>query len=126
MFPAMLRMGHEDFEQVVIKALEDLPEDLAEAIENVAVTVEDQPTVDDLLGVGLDPELDTLLGLYQGVPLPERGPSSYGLDLPDRIVVYRQPLLEACRDRRELLREIRDTVVHELGHYFGLPEEELP
>ena len=60
------------------------------------------------------------------VPLPERGPSTYGLDLPDRIVVYRLPLLEICETRRELLREIRDTVVHELGHYFGLPEEELP
>ena len=122
----MLRMGLEDFEEAVIQALDRLPEDLAEAIENVAVTVEDEPSVDDLLGVGLDPELDTLFGLYQGVPLPERGPSTYGLDLPDRIVVYRQPLLEACRDRRELLGEIRDTVIHELGHYFGLPEEELP
>ena len=122
----MLRMGREDFEAVVVKALEDLPEDLAEAIENVAVTVEEEPTIDDLVAVGLDPELDTLFGLYQGVPLPERGPSTYGLDLPDRIVVYRLPLLEFCRDRRELLREIRDTVIHELGHYFGLPEEELP
>ena len=122
----MLRMGREDFEEVVVKALEDLPDELAEAIENVAVTVEDEPTDDDLFGVGLDPELDTLFGLYQGVPLPDRGPSTYGLDLPDRIVVYRLPLLEACGDRRELLREIRDTVIHELGHYFGLPEEELP
>ncbi len=122
----MLRMGRQDFEEVVVQALERLPEELADAIENVAVTVEDEPTVDDLLGVGLDPELDTLFGLYQGVPLPERGPSTYGLDLPDRIVVYRLPLLEACRDRRELLGEIRDTVIHELGHYFGLPEEELP
>ncbi len=119
-------MGREDFERAVVQALEGLPEDLAEAIENVAVTVEDEPTVDDLLGVGLDPEYDTLLGLYQGVPLPERGPSTYGLDLPDRIVVYRLPLLEHCRDRRELLAEIRATVIHELGHYFGLPEEELP
>ena len=119
-------MGPEDFEEVVIRALEDLPDHLAEAIENVAVTIEDEPSVEDLLSVGLDPELDTLLGLYQGVPLPERGPSTYGLDLPDRIVVYRLPLLEECRDRRELLAEIRATVIHELGHYFGLPEEELP
>ncbi len=122
----MLRMGRRDFEQAVVEALERIPEDLQEAIENVAVTVEDEPTEDDLLSVGLDPEEDTLLGLYQGVPLPERGPSTYGLDLPDRIVVYRLPLLETCETRRELLREIRDTVVHELGHYFGLPEEELP
>lgn len=122
----MLRMGPEDFERAVVQALDGLPEDLAGAIENVAVTVEDEPTVDDLVSVGLDPQVDTLLGLYQGVPLPERGPSTYGLDLPDRIVVYRLPLLEHCRDRRELLAEIRATVIHELGHYFGLPEEELP
>ena len=122
----MLRMGAVDFEAVVREALEHLPGDLQAAIENVAVTVEDEPTVDELLSVGLDPERDTLLGLYQGVPLPERGPSTYGLDLPDRIVVYRLPLLEECESRRELLREIRDTVIHELGHYFGLPEEELP
>ena len=119
-------MGREDFEAAVVRSLEGLPGDLAEAIENVAVTIEDEPTVEDLLSVGLDPELDTLLGLYQGVPLTERGPSSYGLDLPDRIVVYRLPLLEHCRDRRELLAEIRATVIHELGHYFGLPEEVLP
>lgn len=119
-------MGIRDFERAVGEALEQIPDDLAAAIENVAVTVEDEPSAEDLLAVGLDPELDTLLGLYQGVPLPERGPSTYGLDLPDRIVVYRLPLLEVCATRRELLREIRNTVVHELGHYFGLPEEELP
>ena len=123
---APLRMSREHFEEAVREALDMIPDDLADAIENVAVTVEEEPTDDDLLSVGLDPEHDDLLGLYQGVPLPERGPSTYGLDLPDRIVVYRLPLLEHCTTRRELLREIRDTVVHELGHYFGLPEEELP
>lgn len=122
----MLRMGVREFERAVSEALEQIPTDLREAIENVAVTVEDDPSDEELRGVGLDPTVDTLLGLYQGVPLPERGPSTYGLDLPDRIVVYRLPLLEACRTRRELLREIRNTVIHELGHYFGLPEEELP
>lgn len=122
----MLRMSEDDFEHVVREAVESLPAELQQAIENVAVTIEDEPTVDDLLSVGLDPQRDTLLGLYQGVPLPERGPSTYGMDLPDRIVVYRYPLLEECQTRRELLREIRDTVIHELGHYFGLPEEELP
>jgi len=121
----MLRMSHRDFELVVQEALETIPDDLQAAIENVAVTVEDEPSDEDLLSVGLDPEYDTLLGLYQGIPLPEREPSNY-MSLPDRIFVYRLPLLEACSSRRELLREIRDTVIHELGHYFGLPEEELP
>lgn len=119
-------MGIGDFERAVAEAVASIPPDLAAAIENVAVTVQDEPSSEDLLSVGLDPEVDTLLGLYQGVPLPERGPSTYGLNLPDRIVVFRLPLLEVCETRRELLSEIRDTVVHELGHYFGLPEEELP
>jgi predicted Zn-dependent protease with MMP-like domain len=121
----MLRMSPSDFERVVQEALETIPADLQAAIENVAVTVEDEPSDEDLLSVGLDPEVDTLLGLYQGIPLPEREPSNY-MSLPDRIFVYRLPLLEVCESRRELLREIRDTVIHELGHYFGLPEEELP
>lgn len=119
-------MGVREFEKTVRQALERIPDDLQAAIENVAVTVEDRPRVEDLLSVGLNPKTDTLLGLYQGVPLPERGPSTYGLDLPDRIVVYRRPLLEICSSRRELLDEIRDTVIHELGHYFGLPEDDLP
>ena len=119
-------MSAREFEKAVRQALETIPNDLQAAIENVAVTVEEEPSVEDLISVGLNPKADTLLGLYQGVPLPERGPSTYGLDLPDRIVVYRRPLLEICFSRRELLDEIRDTVIHELGHYFGLPEEELP
>jgi predicted Zn-dependent protease with MMP-like domain len=121
----MLRMSREQFEKVVAQALDDLPEELAQQIDNVYVQVEDEPSPEDLAGVDLDPEEDTLFGLYQGVSILERDPSNYGA-LPDRIVIYRLPLLEACASRRELLREIRDTVVHELGHYFGLDEDALP
>ena len=87
--------------------------------------VEDEPTRDELRGLGMDPDNDLLFGLYQGVALPDRG-FDYGNELPDRVVIYRLPLLEACRDRRELHREIRDTVIHELGHYFGFDDEDLP
>lgn len=121
-----LRMDSETFEGVVAEALDSMPDDIAEMIENVVVTVEDEPTRDELLDAGLDPDRETLFGLYHGVALPERGPGSYGGTLPDRIVIYRLPLLRHCRDRRELLREIRDTVVHEVGHYFGFDEEDLP
>ncbi|MGH9464703.1 MAG: metallopeptidase family protein [Thermoanaerobaculia bacterium] len=121
----MLRMSREQFEEVVARALDDLPEDLARRIENVYVQVEDEPSLEDLASLGLDPEEDTLFGLYQGLSILERDPAAYSA-LPDRIVVYRLPLLEACSSRRELLREIRDTVVHELGHYFGLEEDALP
>ena len=122
----MLRMGREDFERAVEEALDLIPEELARLIDNVVVVVEDEPSDEDLEEAGLDPEEDTLFGLYQGTALPERGLGSFGGALPDRIVIYRLPLLDSCASRRELLREIRDTVVHEVGHYFGLDEEDLP
>ncbi len=122
----MLRMSREELERVVSEALDSIPEDLGEAMENIAVTVEEEPTREELLEVGLDPEDETLFGLYQGVALPDRDPGAYGGVPPDRIVIYRRPLLQACTSRRQLLREIRDTVVHEVGHYFGLGDEDLP
>jgi predicted Zn-dependent protease with MMP-like domain len=118
-------MNREEFERVVAKALDGLPTEVAVFLENVVVVVEDEPTQEDLVEAGLDPETDTLFGIYQGLALPDRG-GSYGNVLPDRIVIYRRPLLEECDDRNELIREIQDTVVHEIGHYFGLGEEDLP
>ena len=120
-----MRMSREEFERAVAKALDGLPGEVAAYLENVAVVVEDEPTDEEIADVGLDPETDTLFGLYQGMALPDRG-GAYGNVLPDRIVIYRRPLLDECGDRNELIREIQDTVVHEIGHYFGLGEEDLP
>ena len=121
----MLRMSRDEFEGIVARALDDLPGEVASFLENIAVVVEEEPREEDLLEAGLDPAEDTLFGIYQGVALPDRG-GAYGDVLPDRIVIYRLPLLEACEHRAELVREIRDTVIHEIGHYFGLGEEDLP
>ena len=118
-------MNREEFERVVAKALDELPEEVAGHLDNIAVVVEEEPTDEDIVEAGLDPEADTLFGVYQGLALPDRG-GSYGNALPDRIVIYRRPLLAECDDRTELIREIQDTVVHEIGHYFGLGEEDLP
>ncbi|MEZ5332451.1 MAG: metallopeptidase family protein [Thermoanaerobaculia bacterium] len=118
-------MSREQFEQAVAEALDELPDELAGRLDNVVVQVEDEPTDEELLELGMDPETETLFGLYHGVALGDRDPGAYSA-LPDRIVVYRLPLLESCASRRELLREIRLTVRHELGHYFGLEEDELP
>jgi predicted Zn-dependent protease with MMP-like domain len=118
-------MSLEAFEAAVGEALDRVPPELARHLDNVAVVVEEEPTEEDLLEAGLDPEQDELFGLYQGMALPERG-VTFGPDLPDRIVIYRQPLLRCCEDRAELIREIHDTVVHEIGHFFGLDEEDLP
>ncbi len=121
----MMRMSRQEFERVVTKALDGLPEEVASYLENIAVVVEDDPTDEELVDAGLDPETETLFGLYQGMALTDRG-ATYGNVLPDRIVIYRLPLLDECSDRNELIREIQDTVVHEIGHYFGLGEEDLP
>lgn len=100
------------FDDQVRAALDDLPAHLAEALENVAVVVESQ-----------NPDDPDLLGLYHGVPLPERGDMAGSL--PDTISIYRIPLEEAFPDPAELREEIRITVLHELGHYFGLDEDRL-
>jgi predicted Zn-dependent protease with MMP-like domain len=122
-----MRVSREEFEALVEKAVSGLPEEFARLLDNVAVMVEEEPTDEDLEEVGMnpdDPEEDELFGLYQGVPMTDRG-SGYSA-LPDRVVIFRGPILRACDSRREVIREVRDTVVHELGHYFGLEEDELP
>jgi len=122
-----MRVSHEEFEALVEEALEQLPAEFREALENVAVMVQEEPSAEDLEEVGIDPddaEADELLGLYQGVPLTER--DSFYSALPDRVLVFRGPILRSCDTRRQVIREIRETVQHELGHYFGLEEDELP
>jgi len=122
-----MRVSREEFESFVERALEELPAEFAEALDNVAVMVEEEPSRDDLEEVGIDPddpEADELFGLYHGTNRLERDTAYSGL--PDRVVIYRGPILRACDSRREVIREIRDTVQHELGHYFGLEEDELP
>jgi predicted Zn-dependent protease with MMP-like domain len=112
-----------DFARALREALLELPPMFRDALENVAVVVEEWPS-DDLLDELGVPEDDTLYGFYHGVPLPERSVQDSGL-LPDKISVYRGPLMEDFPDRDELCRQIRITLLHEIGHYFGMDEEEL-
>jgi predicted Zn-dependent protease with MMP-like domain len=120
----MIRINRRAFQELVREALTDLPDEFAKAMQNVAVVIEEEPSVEELEALGLDPEQDDLFGLYQGVPLPERGADSPVL--PDRISIYRLPILWACETREEAVAEVRTTVIHELGHYFGLGDSELP
>lgn len=109
---------------MVEEAISTLPEQFLALVENVAIVVEEEPSAEDL--AGLDHGVgDELLGLYQGLSLPERG-AFYSNVLPDRIVLFRGPLLRRCQNRRQLRDEIQATVIHELGHYFGLDEDVLP
>ena len=119
----MLRVSPEEFEILVEKALDQLPEQFAQLLDNVAVVVADEPDPEVLAEFGFDPG-EELLGLYTGVPQTERETGYFGL--PDHVSIFRGPLCRYCRSRRELIGEIRDTVVHELGHHFGLSDEEMP
>jgi predicted Zn-dependent protease with MMP-like domain len=111
------------FELALKTALSELPPVFRDALSNVAVVVEEWPPDWLLDELGIPPE-ETLYGFYHGVPLPERSVQDSG-NLPDKISIYRGPLEEDFPDRRELSREIRITLLHEIGHYFGMEEEEL-
>ncbi|MGA7105774.1 MAG: metallopeptidase family protein [Candidatus Deferrimicrobiaceae bacterium] len=111
------------FDNVLRQALDDLPGMFRESLRNVAIVVEDRPP--DWLLDELDlPPGETIYGFYHGIPLPERSVLDSG-NLPDRISVYRGPLMEDFRDPGELVRQIRTTLLHEIGHYFGMDEEDL-
>ncbi|MGD0266286.1 MAG: metallopeptidase family protein [Candidatus Methylomirabilota bacterium] len=118
-----MRLRRAEFERLVAQAVESLPPKFLTRLENVDVVVEEEPTEEDLELAGIEPG-GTLLGLYHGVPQSQRGPW-YGNLLPDRIVIYQRPIEAVARDRREIRKEIRITVMHEIGHYFGLAEDDL-
>ena len=103
----------EQFEAMVVEQLDLLPDDMVEGLDNVVFLVEDTP----------DPG-DQILGVYDGVALTQRGDYGYG-ELPDRIVIFRQPLIDLCRDLEELRKEIHVTLVHEIAHYYGIDDEQL-
>ena len=118
-----MRLSRAEFERLVVQAVESLSPKFLTRLENVDVVVEDEPTEEDLELAGIEPG-GTLLGLYHGVPQSQRGPW-YGNLLPDRIVIYQRPIEAVARDRREIRKEIRITIMHEIGHYFGLAEDDL-
>lgn len=118
-----MRISIDEFEALVAKALDAMPDEFASLLDNIAVVVEDQADAEVLADVGLE-HPDELLGLYQGIPLTERD-SSFAA-LPDQVVIYRLPIVAICRDRREVIREVRDTLVHEIGHHFGLSDDDMP
>jgi predicted Zn-dependent protease with MMP-like domain len=118
-----LIMTRRQFEAFVERSLRRLPRAFREKLANIAVAVEAWPDEDTLSEMGIEPP-DTLYGLYRGVDLPRRD-SSYGNVLPDTITIYQGPIEEDCADEVEMADVIRDTVMHEIGHYFGLDDETL-
>jgi predicted Zn-dependent protease with MMP-like domain len=106
-------MSRRRFEELVGEALDTIPPELAAAMDNVVVLVDDR-----------HPDDPQLLGLYEGVALTERT-SDYGGVLPDRITVYREAILDVCDDEDDVVREVAVTVVHEVAHHFGVDEDTL-
>jgi predicted Zn-dependent protease with MMP-like domain len=116
-------MTRQRFEKLVEEALREIPRRFRKEMTNVAVIVEDEPPPHILEEMEIEPP-DSLFGLYQGTPLPERA-WAFGNTLPDRISIYQRPIEEACEDDEEIRECVAETVIHEFGHYFGLSEEEI-
>lgn len=111
-----------EFERLVGESLEMIPDELRGRISNVQIVIEEEPR-DELLDALGVPQEETLFGLYEGTPLTERGIEYSGM--PDRIVIFRRPLIEEFDDPLDLRREIARTVIHEVAHHFGLDEERI-
>ncbi|WP_336651202.1 MULTISPECIES: metallopeptidase family protein [unclassified Leucobacter] len=109
----MLEMSHEEFESLVAEGLDSLHDDMLAQLDNVIFLVEDRPA-----------DGSDILGVYEGFSLAERDVYGYGEE-PDRIILFRETLLEHCGDREELVREIRVTLVHEIAHFYGISEERI-
>ena len=115
-------MERSRFERLVRQAVLDLPEAVRTQVDNLDLVVEDWPTEGQLLGSGLG-EGDLLLGLYEGVPLTNR--HDYGMVLPDKITLFQRSIESLCSTEEEIVREVRETVFHEVAHHFGIDDERL-
>ncbi|NUN47933.1 MAG: metallopeptidase family protein [Candidatus Brocadiae bacterium] len=117
-------MRRQEFELLVEKAIAALPPEFRERLDNVVIQVADRPTPEQRREVGLGPDED-LFGLYEGRPLTVRDTNDPQVRFPDRIWIFQGPIEQACDTRGQIVREIQDTVVHEIGHFFGLDEDEI-
>ena len=116
-------MDRERFERLVFKAVDDLPDEFRERMDNIDIVVQDEPTSGQLAETGLK-RSETLLGLYEGVPLTRRS-RSYGMVPPDKITIFQKPIETRCRGETAMQREIQRVVKHEIAHHFGIGDARL-
>ena len=116
-------IGPREFAELVEEAVLGLPDEFAKKLENIEIVVEDRPDAETIRRMKLE-RGHTLLGLYHGVPRTERHETAPPL-YPDRITIYRRPILAICRTPDEVRAQVRETVIHEIGHHFGLSDEEM-
>ncbi len=119
-----LIVSQQEFEQLVEKALAGIPQEFLDLLDNIAIAVEEEPDRADMDEGELDEDSE-LLGIFRGIPTIHQSWESFG-ELPGEIVLFRGPILRSCDTREQVIEEVRDTVVHELGHYFGLDDHEMP
>jgi len=120
-----LPLSSSEFESLVEEALSELPKRFADLLRNVVVVVEDEPSEDDLDALDDDSYEagHELLGLYRGVPMTRRTHNMVAL--PDSVAIFRGPILRVARSRSAVVKQVRETVIHELGHYFGLSDRDM-
>ena len=116
-------MDREEFELLVVKAVDSLPDELRTRLENVAIVVDDWPTQYQMMKAGLK-RGQILLGLYEGVPLTKRG-VHYGMIQPDKITIFQKPIEAKCKNGDSIVQEIQQVVWHEIAHYFGIGEARI-
>ena len=115
-------MTRTEFERLVREALREIPEEIGTRLDNVDLVVEDWPSQTQLVGSGIE-EGQYLLGLYEGIPLTDR--YGYNMVLPDKITLFQRAIESICSSDEEIVKEIRDTVVHEVAHHFGIDDDRL-
>ena len=118
-------MEDPQFNKIIIKALKDIPEEFLEKLENVEVVSQDWPYPYQMHALRNRGEKGVLLGLYEGIPQTKRGRYGVGGVLPDKITIFKNSLLSISRDLKDLEKNVRSTVIHEIAHHFGMNEEEI-
>ena len=118
----MTSISREQFQNLVLQALSDLPEDVRHSLQNVDVVVDDVASMNQIVGTGIENAMN-LLGLYEGIPLTER----YGYDmvLPDKVTLFQKPIESICDTQEQMAEEISKTLIHEIAHHFGLDDDHL-
>jgi predicted Zn-dependent protease with MMP-like domain len=116
-------MNNDKFESLVFRAVESLPDEFRDRLENIDIIVADRPTRQQLATLGNDRNY-TLLGLYEGVPLTERS-HGYGMVMPDKITIFQEPIEAMCKSDSKIIAEVRRVVLHEIAHHFGIDDDRL-
>jgi predicted Zn-dependent protease with MMP-like domain len=116
-------MDDEEFAAMIAEAVQSLPQEFHDTMENVEIVTSDFPTKAELREAGIGSD-KLLLGLYQGIPLTGRN-LGYNLVLPDKITIFKEPILTLCQNRDEVIALVRKTIIHEIAHHFGISDERL-